>query len=300
VKKKKKKINKMQRRALLITGLIFLLIGGAVAVVIIWSAKSEDSPLAESIRSLIGIPDPEVTQVATQPMVQPVPVPTPPEVDTIPEPEAVVEAEPEPLPEVTMADFSKQRHLWPESLKLRYTKQVAIRYNDQHYGFMEFAKDTLVVVDSFAASGEVFCVIDGNFLSLSVHETNFVHWFETTFADQYRLHPIIFDEHTVGTRSRFRLGTPEGDAAFWAEMRIWCQQNYESVSLEIGEDHLVFRWLPKEDVPIDFQLEAREIARNYLLKRAKYGGRENYATCEIHHPITGEVLGVSAMFIPWL
>jgi hypothetical protein len=94
------------------------------------------------------------------------------------------------------------------------------------------------------------------------------------------------------------LGTDQGDAQFWSEMRIWCHQNYGSVSLEIGEDNLTFKWLPEEEVPIDYSLEAREIARKYLNLRNKFGSPENFAACEIRHPATDEFLGSSSMFIP--
>lgn len=56
----------------------------------------------------------------------------------------------------------------------------------------------------------------------------------------------------------------------------------------------------KKNTPIDSPDEAPDIARQYLLKRSKYGGRDNYAACEIRHPVTDKLLGASAIFIPRL
>jgi len=293
------KKNKGQRRALLVTAFVFVLLGGACLGLLVWASQAEDSAFAQSIRQTVGISEPSRTQ-----SVKAVPTPAPPppvvQAPVAPEPEPVIVPEPEPLPGITMAEISQQRELWPQKLTLKYTKQVPIRYNGNHYGYMEFSKDTPLVVDALRSNGEVFCVINGNYLSLSVHETNFVSWFETTYAERYRLEPIVFDDRRNMERPRHRLGTPEGDAAFWAEIRIWCQQNYDSVSLKIEDDNLVFRWLPKEDAPIDFNDEAREIARNFLIKRDKYGGNDNYAACEIRDPVTDALMGASSMFIPWL
>jgi hypothetical protein len=295
VKKKKK----LQRVALLETLLVSMLLGGVVVVVLVWAAKSEDSQLAASIRQLIGIPAPKPAVVVAP---QPAPTPqvvieeAPPPAD---EPEPFIAPEPEPIPQITFAEVAAQKHLWPRQLTLKLSVQVLIRYNGKDYGYMEFPRGRTILVDGVLANGEIFCQIDGNYLSLSVYETDFYGWFKATHGERYQIQPVVVDFGSRAT-APYKLGTEKGDAAFWAEMRIWCQQNYDSVSLSIEEDTLVFKWLPKEDAPIDFPAEAREVARNYLLKRAKYGGRENYAACEIRHPTTGEVLGASAIFIPRL
>jgi hypothetical protein len=287
---------KPQRVALLGTVLVFLILVTSGTLFFVWVSHSEDSQFAESIRRMIGIASPVSTvEVVAAPAPAPVAAPvvvTPP----MPEPEPEVEVE---LPKLTFSELAAQRDLWPESLTLKLAVQVAIRYNGKDFGYMEFPKGRSVEVDAILSTGEVYCQIDGNYLSLSVYETDFYGWFKQTHGQQYDLEQVVVD---LGTRSnaRYKLGTAEGDAAFWAEIRIWCQQNYESVSLKQGEDGLEFAWLPKEEVPIDFPSEAREIARNYLLIRAKYGSRENYASCEIRHPTTGELLGASAIFIPRL
>ncbi|WPJ97884.1 hypothetical protein SH580_09190 [Coraliomargarita algicola] len=290
-----KKKNKAQRIALFETLLVFLLLGGGCALVLFWAAKSEDSELAHSIRKTVGISEPQQEVLEAEP--EPAPVVVAP---AEPEPvEAVVVVEPAPLPKITFKEIAAQRQLWPKSLNLKLAVRVPIRYNGQDFGFMEFPKGVSISVDGLSPGGEIFCRIDGNYLSLSVYETDFYGWFKETHGDRYDVQPVVVDMGSKAT-SRYRLGTEKGEAAFWAEMRIWCHQNYEAVTLNVEEERLVFYWLPKETAPIDYAVEAREIARQFLLKRAKYGGRENYAACEIRHPVTNELLGASSIFIPRL
>ncbi|MGZ0657660.1 hypothetical protein ACWPKO_01530 [Coraliomargarita sp. W4R53] len=294
--------NKAQRVALLKTLLVFLLLGGGCAIVLFWAAQSEDSEMAQSIRKIVGFPEPKSNKEdrAQQEVLVPAPAAVAPQPTVaLAQPEPVVVAEPETLPELTFKEIAAQRQLWPKSLHLKLAVRVPIRYNGKDYGFMEFPKGVLIKVDGLSAGGEIFCQIDGNYLSLSVYETDFYGWFKANYGERYDVQPVVVDMGTKAS-SRYRLGTEKGEAAFWAEMRIWCHQNYEAVTLTVEEDTLVFFWLPKEDAPIDFPVEAREIARQFLLKRAKYGGRENYAACEIRHPITDELLGASSIFIPRL
>lgn len=293
-----KKKKKPQRIALLETALILFLLGGACVLVVFWAAKSPDSELAQSIRRAIGLADPQPVEVVEK-MPEPALPAVTPVVEKAAEPERVAVVVPETIPEITFREVAAQRHLWPRSLTLKLSVQVAIRYNGKDYGYMEFPRGRPITVDALMPTGEIFCQIDGNYLSLSVYETDFYGWFKETHGARYDIQPVTVDFGRHAT-VRHKLGTPEGEAAFWAEMRIWCQQNYESVSLKVEADHLVFAWLPKEDAPINYAFEAREIARSYLMKRAKYGGRENYAACEIRHPVTQELLGASSIFIPRL
>ena len=271
---------------------VLIIIGVGFVLLAYWAYQTEDSEWAKSIRDLLNRVKPEQVEVVEEE--------SPPVVEqaTKPDPIAQVPAGPPPIQSITMEGISKQKHLWPKNLPLLVAKQVKIRYNEKEYGFMEFTQGMVIKVDALTSNGEVLGWIDGNYLSLSVHETNFVSWFEETYEERYELEPVIFDDLKRFSRVRFRLGTAEGDAEFWSEMRIWCHQNYGSVSLEIGEENLLFKWLPKEDVPIDYEMEAREIARKYLTLRNKFGSPENFAACEIRHPVTDEFLGSSSMFIP--
>ncbi|MDQ8208619.1 hypothetical protein QEH52_13925 [Coraliomargarita sp. SDUM461003] len=233
-----KKKGNPQFRALVKTMVFFVLLIGGCTFAWFWVSTSEDSDWAQKIRRTIGIPAPQsskVAELAPQPRpASSVVVETPPEPMVIDEPEA--------LPEITFEEIAAQRHLWPDSLNLKSTVKVPIRYNGKDYGFMEFPEGQPIQVDEVMPSGEIFCLIQGNHLSLSVNETDFYAWFDEKYGDRYDAQSVVVDWGTRAT-SRFRLGTPEGDAAFWAEMRIWCKHNYGSVSLEVEEDTHDFAWL---------------------------------------------------------
>lgn len=285
--KKKKKSRRIN-----VAGIISVLfiLGVSMSLIAYWAYQTEDSEIAESIRGLIDGLRSESVEAVQGPEAS--------VVEEMPESATEISVGPPLIQSITMEGISRQKHLWPKSLSLTATKQVKIRYHEKEYGFMEFSEGMIIEVDSFTSNGEVLGRIDGNYLSLSVHETTFVSWFEENYEGKYELEPIVFDDLKRFSRVRFRLGTDQGDAQFWSEMRIWCHQNYGSVSLEIGEDNLTFKWLPEEEVPIDYSLEAREIARKYLNLRNKFGSPENFAACEIRHPATDEFLGSSSMFIP--
>lgn|GEM_PF-830473 len=293
-----------QRKALIQTCLVIVLLLSGGGGFVFWASTAQNSPLAESFRRVVGIPEPKA-ESAPAPAPPPEPgavaeAPVAPEPEPEPVPEVVAEPEPAPLPDITYAEIRRRSDLWPDALSLELSKRVYIRYNGNVYGHMQFSRGMTVDVDGLGPKGEVFGWIDGNFLSLSVAETNFEAWFRSTHGERYNLLPVEAEPGRSDPTVRHQIGTPAGDAEFWTEMRIWCARNYDSISLEIKEDTLVFRWLPKEATYIDYPMEAREIARNFLLKRAARGGNENYAACEIRHPVTDELLGASSIFIPRL
>lgn len=292
---------KSQRNALLLTCLILGTFFAICVGFLYWAAQAPDSEMARSVRKAIGIPEPFVEPAPAPPAPKVVAeAPPEPESEPAPEPEIPPEPEPAPLPEITYAEIASRADLWPEMLRLELSKRVYIRYNGNVYGHMQFSSGMPLKVDALGKSGEVFGWIDGNYLSLSIEETNFEDWFRSEYAERYQLQPIQVEPVLAEGAARHQVGTKQGDAEFWTEMRIWCDRNYDSISLDIQEDTLVFRWLPNEDVPIDYALEAREIARNFLLMRAARGSNENYASCEIRHPVTDELLGASSIFIPRL
>ncbi|MGJ8654232.1 MAG: hypothetical protein ACSHX8_13315 [Opitutaceae bacterium] len=292
----KKRKHSKERSPLLIVVIIMTLFFCSIALILIWSSKTLDSPLAEKIRNFVGIRAvaPEVVEAPVAPPVEVVEIIEEP----MPEPVPVIE-EPPPITPITFLEITRSKNLWPKSVKLKLSKQIPIRYKQLNYGYMEFSEDSTVTVQSLKAPAEIFGSVNGNFISLSVDETDFVEWFTEEYAERHVLQPIAQNDDKESD-SIPDIDTPEGEKAFWSEMRIWCHQNYESISLEVGEEGLTFKWLPREDAPINYQLEARTIARTYLLKRAKYGGTDNFATCEIKHPTTDELLGASSMFIPRL
>jgi hypothetical protein len=293
VKKKNQKPRSAAHKFLL----LLLLLAALVVGILLWASQAVDSQVAQNIRQFVGLPEPAAVVEVPSPEPAPVVVEVVPE----PEPEPIIEPEPEPEPllKITFPEVAARRYLWPSELSLKLSVQVPIRYNGKIYGNMEFVKGSEFIVDALMPTGEILGRIGGNYLSLSVHETNFYGWFNEEYGDRFEIQPVVVDSKT-GENSGLRLGTAEGDAAFWSEMRIWCYQNYESVTLKVEEDTLVFIWMPKEDVPINFTIEAREIARQYLLKQAAFGGTDNYAACEIRDPVTNQLRGVSSIFIPRL
>lgn len=292
--KTKKNKHVEERKALIKAVIFFLILVCGCALVLLWAAGSQESEVAEKIRKTVGIKAPAP--------VAPKEIPSTPGAGTsqsMSNTQLAAPPEPTPIPTITFLEITKSPRLWPKTVALKKSKQVSIRYQDNTYGHMEFTEDSEIEVIALKAPSNVYCSINGNFLSLSVNETKFVEWFTEKYADRYLLEAIAPDALNA-KEATTDLSSSEGEKTYLNQMRLWCHQNYESISLEIGEDALIFKWLPKEDAPIDFQLEAREIARKYLLLRAELGGTENYAACEIRHPVTNELLGAGSVFIPRL
>ena len=292
--KTKKNKHVEERKALIKAVIFFLILVGGCALVLLWASRSQDSEVAEKIRKTVGIKAPAPVSPEAEPSVS---VASKSMSNT--KPTAPSEPIPIPIPTITFLEITRSPHLWPKTVALTKSKQVSIRYQDNNYGYMEFTKDSDIEVIALKAPSDVYCSINGNFLSLSVNETKFAEWFTEKYADRYVLEAIAPDALNANEATT-DLSTPEGEKTYLNQMRLWCHKNYESISLEIGEDALIFKWLPKEDAPIDYQLEAREIARKYLLLRAELGGTENYAACEIRDPVTNELLGAGSVFIPRL
>jgi len=241
-------------------------------------------------------PEPEITEPEREAAatVEQVVVTQEPEVSPVPPPI------PGMIQDISLTELSAQSSLWPETLKLTRTQQVEIRYNNNVYGYMEFDTDTEIEVESISPNGEVLGAVNNYFLSLSADQTDLFAWFASNHSDTYHLTNATTATPPSTEEDLASIDTKEGNADFWSEMRIWCYKNYGAASIMALEDNLVFKWQPKENVPINFQYEAREIARHYLLKRAERGSKENYASCEIRHPGTGELLGSAGIFIPRL
>ncbi len=206
--------------------------------------------------------------------------------------------EPELIPAISFNRIVNSRTLWPSTLELRQTKQVEIRFNGKSYGDIEFLKGSIVEVQALKMPSEVVGILNGNYLSLTLSETNFEDWFRMQYSEYYDLKIDDLRVPEAVTVLLSDIDTAEGYKVFWRDLQYWCYVNYDTAQLTIEEDTLTFEWLPKENVPVDFRAEAREIARKYLLKKAEFGGEENYAACQIIHPDSGEQLGASFTFIP--
>lgn len=301
---KRKSKQSDQQKALIKVLVILLFAAGAIIALIVWASQEAESELAAKIRQIIGIslssddtPAPATPEPAPAPIVE---TPTKP-VEVQIKLEALAPPPPPPKPTIDLATLAETPSLWPQNLELNQSKQVEIRYNGNTYGYVEFNSDSVITVKEINSSGEILGTVNSNFLSLAPYETNLLEWLDATYGDSYQFDLDPNQRLSLpGDGNLPNLSTEEGQTDFWSEMRIWCYRNYESASISQGEDNLIFKWLPKENSPIDFQLEAREIARFYLLQRAARGGHENYAGCEIRDPHTNELLGSAAIFIPRL
>jgi hypothetical protein len=298
-KKKKVRKSKVSRREKALRALAIFLLIAVPAGVLFWASIDEDSKLAESIRGMVGLPDP-TNQPAEKS--DPVTAPTEPEVTEapppLPEPEPV--EEPPPIRDITIEELAQAPDLWPRTLDLTVSRKITIRYNGNQYGFMEFTPESRMEVVSLNDSGEVAGTINGNSLTILLQNTNFAKWFETTHGDRFKLQPITPVPEAEYPETAPPLSAPGENATFWADLRIWCKQNYDSVSIEVGEDAIVFRWAQKDLTTADYNMEARTIAEKYLRLRIKGGSEENYAACEIRHPDTDALLGASSIFMPQL
>ncbi len=286
--------------ALVKTSCLLLCFSAAGILVLLWAAQSTDSELAAKIRQFVGIEARTPTH-AEPSALEPTPAPAQPIEVAAPNPLIIKSTKQEPrLENISFAEITRQRELWPRTLKLADTKRIPIRYQDQIYGYMEFTPDSQVKVRALEIPGEVLCSINGNDLSLAVKETNFKEWFQSNYGERYQLRALPDSTDQAVNTASAQLGTAETNSDFLQEMYTWCEQNYESSTLIIGKDTLVFKWQPSERASVDFNMEAREISRAYLLKRAAYGSNENYANCEIRSPATNKLLGSAAIFIPRL
>lgn len=300
LKKKPQKTTEAQK-ALMKVIMFFMILASALVLILVWAATDGKSPIAEKVRKVVGLKAIQQAPARTVEISESAPEPEPElqGAEVALETETIAPPPPDPLPikEITYPEISRSKQLWPKTLELKMTKRVPIRYQDQEYGYMEFKEGLTVEVVALKAPDEIYCSVNGNFLSLSIEETNFFEWFRQGHGDRYKLKPFMRKPEKTNPGG-VDLNTDKGEAYYLTQMRIWLHQNYDSISIEARPDTLVFKWLPNESVPIDFGMEAREIARKYLLLRSELGGRENYAACEIRHPITDELLGASSIYVP--
>lgn len=274
-----------------------MLISTACCLVLIWAARDAESPLAKSIRQWIGIKEPAPV-VEEAPIVE---VPAPEVVEVTPEPTPiVVEPEPDPIVDITFAEITKQRHLWPKTLQLNLAAKITIRFNGNTYGDIEFAPGTVVQVQALKSPAYVECTLGSNFTTIPVNETDFEEWFTGKYSESYALQPLPEVDNTDALEMA-TFTRNEREKAVWNQMNIWCHKNYQSIALTLETDKLIFKWHATNDQYVDYSYEAREVARKFLQLRAELGKTDdNYAACEIHHPRTGELLGSGAIFIPQL
>ena len=285
-------------RALAITSLLILLLIAVVTSIYLWAKNDTDSAYAKHLRDWIGIraTGEEPAQTKT-PVIEPVKAPEP--VQDSPATDEI-QAEVKPLNQLAWKDFVQRKKLWPETLEIVIDQVIPVRYRSRNYGEMIFVPGQKMDIIDITANGQIIGSINNNELSITIEATNLIEWFSQKHRsyDELLL-PSAQDASTQPSRVSQSNDTDPQEVLI-ARMRVWSMTNYDTPLLDITEDGLVLRWLPKEETEIDFRLEAREIARNYLRISAELGNLCNYAVCEIRDPATGDLLGSNGIFIPKL
>lgn len=286
--------NVINQKALVLTLSLFLALGAAITAVIVWAKNDAESKVAEQLRSLIGIPHPGTPQKAlasAKPTHQPIVAPEPPPAAPIPEP--VIRRD-----QLSWKAFATSHSMWPNSLEVVIDKAIPVRFRTKNIGEMVFESGQKITVSAITDEGQIIGSINSNEISISYEATNLASWFDEKYGQNQALAlPSIPASLSNGPTTE-----PENnsDQELLYRMRLWAVTNYDTPLFELTDNAIVLKWSPKEEAEIDFRLEAREIARKYLMLGADLGTGENYANCEIRDPATNELLGSNGIFIPKL
>ena len=292
--KKKDDKARAESKTLWGTTTLFIVFGALLFAIFWWARTDGESEVAWKIRNLLGI------QLLEQAAAEATPEPEPPapviEPETEPEPEPepiVVEAPPEPEPEtIDWSTFRNRSELWPESLKIMADQEVVLTYRGNSYGEVNFEPGQPLDVIGFSENGYIFGRTGGTEMEVHLSETDFAAWFEAQHGDDYELGATPEKEAIRQVR--------DFEQELITELRRWCLRNYQTPLIEINEDNLVLRWhsRSRDESDADYSLEAMSVARAYLRIQAELGGQDNYASCEIRDPETGQLMGSKGIFIP--
>lgn len=286
------KVNMSPQKIVLIKLATFVFcLGAALAALIMWAKNDAASEAAQEVRDFIGLVDP-IAEVVEKPI-----IPTPQPVVVVSAPIAMEPLTP-PAPsliEISFQELVDNIRMWPRLLELTLETSVPILYSGNNYGQMRFVAGQTIQVESILRSAEIIGSVDGNYLSIPVGKTNLQQWFAEKYA---KTHTLRIPESMPSNFDSVEGQDGAHQVSLINDMRRWCYINFGACSFTITDDALVLRWLPQEDVPINFRAEAREVARKYLQFQAERGEVDNYAPCEIYHPSTGELLGAGSFFIP--
>jgi hypothetical protein len=269
--------------------LIALLCALFVGVFVLWAKSDGDSIFAKNVRALIGLTGPAIPESTIEPAAAPVievalPKPL--------EPEPVKPSKPLPV-EFNYKEFVDSPGMWPDVLELMFETSVPIIYNGKHLGQMRFVPGQVIKVDSIHHNQKIIGSVDGNYLSIPAAKTSLLQTFHDEYGEQYymRLPEGFAESSNEDEEAKFQV-----DLLY--AMRKWCDLHYGNCSFEIADEALILRWLAQEDAPVNFLVEGRAVARQYLKLVAERGGTDNYAACEIYHPRTGKLLGIGSFFTP--
>jgi hypothetical protein len=273
---------------MIIVALLPMLIG--IGVVLFWATREADSPVAEKIRQIFGIPDP-IKEVESPPEVTPPPIPEP-----APPPPPPPPPPPKALDVLSWDTYLGRRNLWPKRVSIIADQAIPIHFNGMEIGEIYFIKGQEIEVESLLEGEEIYGHIHNNYFVLPAQFTDLANWFVRQYGNQYEL-KLAAGSHNNAPETRQSLEGSRMNEAI-QQLQKWCMRNYGDVNVEITENALVLRWLPSERTRTDFRFEAQRVAHQYLLIQARLGGEDNYAVCQIRHPGNNELLGTGSMFIP--
>jgi len=293
--KKANKISedKAETKALWKTTTLFIVFGSLIFAIFWWARNDNQSEVAAKLRYLLGIElveksAPEPIPVPVPPVIEPAPEPEPPEPLVFEEPEPPEPPEPEAL---EWTEFKNRSSLWPRTLNITIDQEVTLTYHGNTYGEVAFKPGQALAVIGFSEDGYVFGRVGGNEMEVHVSATNFESWFENEHGENFVVSPP--EKEIIRPASDF-------EDELITELRIWCLKNYKTPLIEINENNLVLRWHPRsrDEADANYSMEALSVARAYLRIQAKLGGSDNYASCEIRDPDSGQLMGSNGIFIP--
>ena len=204
--------------------------------------------------------------------------------------------EPPPPDAMPWAEFVARPSIWPKRLSISIDQEIPVRYRDNNYGEMIFSPGQMLEVFELNADGRVLGSINENTFYIPVTATDLKTWFVGKHGE-YDVLAMPDADEPVKTATSL---SDEKENELITRLRVWTLSNYDSHAIEIGEDNLILRWTPQEEAEINFRVEAREIARKYLMLCSELGRADNYASCEIYDRSSGEFLGSNGIFIPSL
>lgn len=298
--KPSKKTSRTGRRAAFV---LLLLLAGASSF-LIWARYDSSSEIAASVRQSIGMggvksPPPLSSEGSGFLLDLPTPEAPPPAAPITLQTELpeIAEVEPPALNQVSWSEFVRSPRLWPTRLEIVIDQEIPVRYREQNYGEMIFRPGQTMEVYEVTGDGRVLGSINQNEVFIPATATNLAAWFQATHGE---FDELIMPEGPVTVVSGHSEGDAAADQDLLTQLRIWTLSNYDTHMIEITPDTLILRWTPREEAEIDFRLEAREVARKYLMLGAERGRTDNYANCEIRDRSTGELRGSNGIFIPKL
>lgn len=283
--------------------LVFVILIALAIGAFFWVQNDTEFEFTGKIREAVGmrstqpeaVPEPELEAPATE-KPETSPLIAFPDADDVVEEKVTTNEALFTLNEMNWAEFIERPSMWPDTLSITINQGIPVRYRENNYGEMIFSTGQTIEVFELSEDGRVLGSIGENVVFIPAYATNLNEWF---LGIHGKYDKLIMPETAEAPKTADKL-SDEDEQQLLTELRIWTLNNYDTHAIEIGPEKLILRWTPTEEADIDFRLEAREIARKYLMLGASKGRNDNYASCEIVHATTGEFLGANGVFIPRL